>query len=185
MTMQTWRTLTFVMGMALCGAVGAAAQDAPQASRPGAPQPGPGGGEGLPANPNEVGRLFDAYALVQAQEQLGLGEDEFARFMPKFKTLIDARRRQLQERMRLMNGLVRLTRAATPDDAALREQLRRLDEHDASSMADVRKASDALTSLLTPLQLARFRVFEEQMERRKLDLMTRARQGLRRNQRVP
>ena len=52
-------------------------------------------------------------------------------------------------------------------------------------MAEVRRASDALTSVLTPLQLARFRVFEEQMERRKLDLMTRARQGLRRNQRVP
>jgi Spy/CpxP family protein refolding chaperone len=173
--------------MVLGGVSTATAQDAMQGGppRPSAQSPPPqGGGEGLPANPAEVGRLFDAYALVQAQEQLGLDEDAFARFMPKFKVLIDARRRQLQERLRMMNALARLTRAATPDEAALREHLRRLDEHDVSSSADVRKASEAVTSLLTPLQAARFRLFEEQMERRKLDLLMRARQN-RRNLRLP
>ena len=35
----------------------------------------------------------------------------------------------------------------------------------------------------TPRQQARFRVFEEQIERRKLELMLRARQNARQNQR--
>ena len=87
--------------------------------------------------------------------------------------------------MRLLNQLGRLARDAAPDEAALRDHLRTLDEHDASSAIEVRTASDAVSALLTPLQQARFRILEAQLERRKLDLMTRARQGNRRNQRLP
>ena len=47
--------------------------------------------------------------------------------------------------------------------------------------ADARKALDALDQTLDLRQQARFRVFEEQMERRKLELVTRARQANRGN----
>ena len=48
---------------------------------------------------------------------------------------------------------------------------------DARAVADVRKAHDALDQVLDVRQQARFRVFEENMERRKLELVARARQA--------
>ena len=48
---------------------------------------------------------------------------------------------------------------------------------DARSAADIKKAYDAIDQILDLRQQAKFRVFEENMERRKLELVTRARQA--------
>ena len=45
------------------------------------------------------------------------------------------------------------------------------------SASDVKKAYDAIDQILDIRQQAKFRVFEENMERRKLELVTRARQN--------
>jgi hypothetical protein len=45
---------------------------------------------------------------------------------------------------------------------------------------DPRKAHDAVDELLDARQQARFRVFEEEMERRKFDLLSRARRRVQR-----
>jgi hypothetical protein len=37
-------------------------------------------------------RLFDAYALMQAREQLKIDDEEFTRFMSRFRALQDVRR---------------------------------------------------------------------------------------------
>ena len=42
---------------------------------------------------------------------------------------------------------------------------------------EIRQAADSLDEVLEPLQQARWRILEEQMERRKLDLLMRARQN--------
>jgi hypothetical protein len=52
-----------------------------------------------------------------------------------------------------------------------------LQDADVRTAADVRKAYDAIDQVLDVRQQARFRVFEELMERRKLELVTRARQA--------
>ena len=176
-----------VLAMAVVGATSAAvfAQPGPGAGKRQAPRALEDPAEVPLATPNEVGRLFDAYTIVQAQEQMGLSEEQFGRFLPRFKALVEARRREMQGRMRLLNQLNRLSRATPPDENALRDQLKALIDHETASAAEVRSAREALIALLTPLQHARFRLFEEQVELRKLDLMTRARQGMRRNQRVP
>jgi hypothetical protein len=41
----------------------------------------------------------------------------------------------------------------------------------------IRQPADALDEVLEPIRQARWRVLEEQMERRKLDLLMRARQN--------
>jgi hypothetical protein len=63
------------------------------------------------------------------------------------------------------------------DDAVVRETLRALRAHDDRAAAELRAAYDALDEVLDPRQQARFRMFEEQLERRKLDLIMRARQA--------
>ena len=56
-----------------------------------------------------------------------------------------------------------------------------LQDIDERAAADAHKASDAVDQALDLRQQAKFRIFEEQMERRKLELVTRARQANRAN----
>lgn len=127
----------------------------------------------------EVERLFGAYAVMQAQEVLALDDAQFARFLPKMRALQTTRRRLEIERNRVTAELARLTAPGQPDpdEGALRERLRILAELDVRGAAEVRAAYEAVDQTLDLRQQARFRVFELQMERRKFELMMRARTG--------
>ena len=57
-----------------------------------------------------------------------------------------------------------------------------MQELESRNAAEMRKAYNALDEVLEVRQQARFRVFEEQIERRKIELLTRARQQNRPNQ---
>ena len=93
--------------------------------------------------------------------------------------LQDTRRRNQQERMRLLNELQRLTNPRNPrvDEGPIKERLNLLHELEARSSAELRKAYNALDEILDARQQARFRVLEEQLERKKLELLIRARQN--------
>lgn len=175
----------FVVAGCLAATGVAAAQDLEGAAlqRPAEQQPGPGPG-GLPGlggdmSPAEIQRLFDAYLIMQAQQALELTDQQYPQFLAKLKTLQDTRRRTQQERLQLMNQLQRLSspRVNPPaDEGALKERLSALQELESRSAAEMRKAYNDLDQVLTVRQQARFRVFEEQIERRKIELLMRARQ---------
>ena len=133
--------------------------------------------EEMRVSPAEVQRMFDAYALVQAQDQLKLSDDQFSQFLARFKALQDIRRKLQMERNRAIQELVRLSRQDKVDDAVIRDRLKDLKDIDARSTADIRSAYDAVDQVLDLRQQAKFRVFEELMERRKIELVTRARQN--------
>jgi hypothetical protein len=138
----------------------------------------PQGAEGQPGvTPGEVQKMFDAYALMQAQEQLKIGDEQFTRFLTRFKALQEIRRQALQERARIIVDLRRLTMPAQSDEGQIKDRLNALQELDARSAADMKKAYEAIDQILDLRQQAQFRVFEEQMERRKLELVMRARQA--------
>ena len=66
----------------------------------------------------------------------------------------------------------------------IRERLKALQDIDARGADEEKKAYDAIDQVLDLRQQAQFRVFEEVMERRKLELVGRARQANRpKNQR--
>jgi hypothetical protein len=127
-------------------------------------------------SPAEIQRMFDAYALMQAQEQLKISDEQFGQFLTRYKALQDIRRRTQQERTRLVNEMRRLLNTGQSDEM-IRERLKALDDLEARSTVDVKKAADAIDQVLDVKQQAKFRVFEENMERRKLELVTRARQA--------
>jgi len=64
-------------------------------------------------------------------------------------------------------------------------RLNALQELQTRSAADLKKAYEAIDQVLDLRQQAQFRVFEEQMERRKLELVMRARQANRPKQQPP
>jgi hypothetical protein len=128
--------------------------------------------------PAEVQRLLDAYVVLQAQEALQLSEAQYPQFLTKLRSFQELRRRNEQSRLKLINELNRLSNgrvAAEGREPQLRERLKALDDLELSSASELRRARDELLQTLDVRQQARFRVFEEQMERRKLELLLRAR----------
>jgi Spy/CpxP family protein refolding chaperone len=160
----------------------AAPSFAAQVARPGRegrplPPPEPG------VSPAEVQRMFDAYALMQAQEQLKIADEQFSQFLTRYKALQDVRRRTLLERGRVIGELRRLLNQPQPDDTQIRDRLKSLQDIEVRGAADEKKSYEAIDQVLDLRQQAKFRVFEEVMERRKLELVGRARQANRpRNQ---
>lgn len=149
------------------------------------PQPPPGGagvpvpGIGNDMSPGEIQKLFDAYLVVEAQQALELTDQQYPQFLTRLRTLQDTRRRNQQARIQLMGQLQRLTnpRAVNRgDEASIKERLTALQDLESRNAAEMRKAYAALDEVLDVRQQARFRVFEEQIERRKIELLMRARQ---------
>jgi hypothetical protein len=139
-----------------------------------------GAGEGQPpaAMPlGEIQKLLDAYAIVQAQEYLGMTDAQFTPFLPKLRALQDTRRRNEQERMRLLMELRRLTNPRSQaTDTDIQSRVRALREVDVRSAGDVQRAYDAIDQSLDVRQQARFRLFEQEIELRKVQLLMRTRQ---------
>ena len=134
--------------------------------------------EAPPISLIELQRLFDAYFIIQAQDALKIDDAKFTDILPRLKALQDVRRRHDQERRQAVGALAKLTApAAVIDEAQVRDKLRALQELESRAAADLRKAYDAIDQGLDVRQQARFRVFEQNMERRKLELMLRARRA--------
>jgi hypothetical protein len=136
-------------------------------------------GEDDSVSPGELVNMLDTYAIVQAQDALTLNDTQYGQFVTRLKRLQQARRRNQRERNQIIQDLRKLSGAQAPvpvDEAALRERLRALRDHDDRAASEMRKAYDSLDEVLDVRQQARFRTFEETIERRKLDLVVRARE---------
>lgn len=161
----------FLVALSMAGTV-ARAQTSPA---------GPGGAIPDPTvNPFELQRLFDSWALLQAQDFLKITDEQFTKFLPRFKALQDARRQGLQQRTRVLNQLRKALNDGDADEQ-IKASMKLLQEIDDRAAAETHKAYEAVDQVLDLRQQAKFRVFEEQMERRKLELVTRARQANRAN----
>jgi len=175
-------------GLLTAGAVATpSAQSGPPAASPAGQDTGPPAAGRANADRRDDGALsaaelvnmLDTYAIVQAQRELTLDDTQYAQFVTRLKRLQETRRRNQRARNQLLQDLRKLSgpQAPTPvDEAAVRERLRTLRDHDDRAAAELRKAYDSLDEVLDVRQQARFRVFEETIERRKLDLVVRARE---------
>ena len=131
-------------------------------------------------SPSDIQDQFDAYAIVQAQDALSLSDAQYPQFVRRARELHALRRRTRAERSRLIGGLNQLLRQKNASESRLEAATRALDSHDRASLERVQKAYAAVDEVLDVRQRARFRVLEEQLERKKLDMLFRAREGRRR-----
>ena len=146
---------------------------------------GPGGRGGReagrdagPVSPGELQELMDAMVVVQAQRDLQLTDEQFPQFLRRLRGLQAARRRAENQRSRAIMELRQIMQRpnAQPDEAQLRERLKAIDDIETRSAAEVREAAAGVYQMLNVRQQARFRLLEEQIERRKLELLARSRQ---------
>src|SRR6185503_17986914 len=104
--------------------------------------------------PFELQRLFDSYALLQAQEQLKIGDEQYTKFLPRFKALQDARRQALQQRTRVLMEVRRLLAEATLDEGQLKDRLKQLQDIAVRGETESRKAYEAIDQVLDARQQA-------------------------------
>jgi hypothetical protein len=186
------RLITLVLAGVLAAAGTAAAQAPPPGSAgvgeqqqtappPQAPQPTPGGrgqrpGGPGPVNPNvalrDVQGMLNSMALVDAQAFLHLSDPQWVAFVPKMRELQKVRMQHQERRRQLIQQIRRATvDGSTLDEAALAANVKDLDDLEAKMATDERAALSGVDSVLTVYQRARFRVFEETIELRKLELL--------------
>lgn len=186
------RLLLVTLGAFLVLTAGSAALAAEQTVGQPAQRPVPPAGraeaEPTDALPDPVlANMLDTYAIVEAQKALTIADERYGTFAARLKKLQDIRRSNQRQRYQMVRELARMAgpRAAVQaDEAAIRAQLTALREHDERAAVELRQAYDALDEVLDTRQQARFRMFEEQIERRKLDLLVRARERARQKQRL-
>src|SRR4051794_11041867 len=138
------------------------------------------GAEPPGVSPAEIQRMFDSYALIQAQDQLKITDEKFPQFLTRFKALQDTRRRTMTERFRIVQDLRRLTNDTPPDEARMRERLKALDDLDGRSQAELSKAYESINKVPDVYQQGNFRFFKKNRETPKLAWVMRPRQANRR-----
>ena len=128
--------------LTLVAAAPLAAQTAPPPAP--APQLPPGADAAISAG--QIQKWFEAFTVLQAQEALQLSETQYGRFVTRFKTLQDARRKHMVARNQIMGDLRKLTNPQTGsnDEAAIVERLKALREEDDRAAADLKRAYDGV-----------------------------------------
>ncbi len=173
-----------VLALALAiGTAGMAAAQAPEGVPPADNRGRPPG----QLSPGDVAAMLDSYAAVRAQDALSLDEAHYPEFVVRLRRLQEIRRRSRQGHNEVLQELRRLAGAqAEPpyDEPSIRERLKALRDHDDRAAIELRRAYDAVDEVLDVRQQARFRIFEEAIERRKLDLLMRAREGAARKRNI-
>jgi hypothetical protein len=178
-----------VLALAMVAALGreSGAQTAPpsqtnkQAQRPaggrGTLRAGGAGGE---MNVPELQSLVDGWAIVEARRRLELSDEQYATFVAKFSNLQNARRRHMMARQRLLrdlNAAAFNASDARPADSVFTDKVKAFDDQAVTAAQELRQLALEVDNVLSPYQRARFRLFEEQVERKKLDFLAQSRQG--------
>lgn len=130
------------------------------------------GNAATPADQLQVQRLLDAWALVQAKEQLQLTDDQYPNFVARLTKLHETRRRNAMARRQLLGELrLLLNQSPVAKDEVLTAKIRALDEATKRGADEAQQAVVEIDSALTPWQRGRYRMFEELVERRKIEML--------------
>jgi hypothetical protein len=152
--------------------------NAPPVQQPGRQGPASGRQGGPGVSVGELQQLLEGLEVTRARTALELSDEQFARFLPRLEALQAVRRRAESERTRAVNELRRMTQAADAQfDPQIQDRLKRIADIDVRLGEERRRALEGIDEVLTLRQRALFRIFEEQMERQKADLLTRVRQA--------
>jgi hypothetical protein len=131
----------------------------------------PQAGGGRPRPRDEAFRMIDAYIVSNLQEALGISDDQYTRLLPLVTKLQRDRRSLAQRRIQALQELNRVMRQGGATEARVTELLRELKAVEAEEPSTIRRDMDAIDGVLTPLQQAKYRLLEVEVERRLRALM--------------
>jgi hypothetical protein len=120
----------------------------------------------------EAFKMIEAYLVSNLQEGLGLSDDQFTRVLPLIKRLQRDRREAGQRRMRALQELRRVLQAGGATSPQVADLLREVKAAEVEGPAQVRRAMDAIDAVLDPVQQAKYRLLEVEVERKLRGLMS-------------
>lgn len=130
---------------------------------------------------DEAYKMVEAYIVSNLQESLGLTDDQFAKVLPHVKRLQKDRRELAQRRGRALVEMRLVLESGAATEARVTELLKSVKAVEADQSDIVRKDMDAIDGVLSPVQQAKFRLLEAEVERKIRALMN----GLRAPNRNP
>jgi hypothetical protein len=138
---------------------------------------GPPFRRGVPggAQRDEVFKIVDAYMVSNLQESLGLSDEQFVKLLPLVKKMQSDRRGFAVRRMELVVEIRRLINAGAVGEARIGELMKDMRALEGEEPGVMRKDLDAVDAALSPVQQAKFRIMEIEVDRRIRELMIRGR----------
>ncbi len=133
-----------------------------------------GPGAQAPELREETFRLMDAYLISNLQESLGLSDEQFVKALPLVKRLQSDRRDSARKRMQSLRLLRRALNSGSATETGVADLLKEAKSASAFEHAATARNLEALDAVLTPLQQAKYRVFEAEVDIRMRRLVARS-----------
>lgn len=135
------------------------------------------GGPGRGGRREELFKMVDAYIVSNLQESLGLSDEQFVKILPLVKRLQTDRRGFVQRRHEILQEMRGLLESGRATEARVGELMRELRTSENAEPGVIRKDTEAIDAVLTPVQQAKLRILELQVEQKIRGLASRARPG--------
>jgi Spy/CpxP family protein refolding chaperone len=119
--------------------------------------------------------MIDAYLVSNLQESLGLTDDQFVKLLPLVKRLQTDRRSFQQRRMQALRDLRQLLRSGTATESRIEALLGEVKAVEAEEPSAIKKHLDAIDATLDPVQQAKYRVLEVEVEQKLRQILAEAR----------
>jgi len=133
-----------------------------------------------PVRPREEAiKMVEAYIVSNLQDSLGLTDAQFVKLLPLVKKLQTDRRAYIEKRVRALGELRRALQSGTATEAAVLDRLKEAKTVETEEPERIRKDMETIDATLTPLQQAKYRVLELEVERKMRELMGQLRSQMR------
>lgn len=120
---------------------------------------------------DEAFKMVDAYLLSNLQESLGLSDAQYVKLLPLVKAQQNDRRTHAQRRQRALLELRRELRAGRATEATVNGLLDELKQAETEGPAAQARHQQAIDALLSPVQQAKYRVLEAEVEQKVRELL--------------
>ncbi len=124
---------------------------------------------------DEVGEVIDAYLLMKVQDRLGLTDEQFAKLVPLIKRQQDDRRKLEGQRFRALREMRQLFAQGGATDERIVALLNEVKQVEADLPTTLRRNAEAIVALLTPVQQAKYRLLNAEVEHHLRELRWQAR----------
>jgi hypothetical protein len=118
--------------------------------------------------------MVDAYLVSNLQEGLGLSDEQFVKVLPLVKKLNGDRRQARIRRIEAVRRIQRDFESGAATEKSVAEGLLAIRQADAEMRSTEDRHLASIDAALTPVQQAKFRVMEYEVERRMRTLLERA-----------
>ena len=122
---------------------------------------------------DETFRLMDAYLISNLQESLGLTDEQFLKALPLVKKLQSDRRDSARKRMQSLRLLRKALNSGSATEIGVADLLKEVKSAAGDEHAATLRNLEALDAVFTPLQQAKYRVFEAEVDIRMRHLVAR------------